>query len=121
MCFAVPQAAGIRADLVSQNDRTVSKSSKFQLKIYQNDTAGEPAGFQYLIDLQRIPFYGLDFLRGRHLQCQGMLGVQQRITQLIVFIGKLNGRLIEYNTLAENAGWQQMQSKFAVLIDHGMA
>ena len=41
MCFAVPQAAGIRADLVSQNDRTVSKThEKLDKDRFRRDLGG---------------------------------------------------------------------------------
>ena len=37
----IPEAAGIRADLVRQNDRTVGKAAEFQLKINQADAEAQ--------------------------------------------------------------------------------
>ena len=94
--FAVPQAAGIGADLISQDNGPIGQPAKLQLKIHQCYAAGSPECLQQLVDAKSVVFDGLNLLPGSNLQRQGMAGVQQGIGQCIVLIGKFNGRLVEH-------------------------
>lgn len=82
--LAVPQAAGVGADLVSQNDCAVGQAAEFQLKIHQSHAAGQPEGFQRVVDPEGVVFNGLDLFGGRQLQSEGVIGVEQRVAQLVV-------------------------------------
>ena len=84
--LAVPQAAGVKADLVGQNNGAVSQAAKLQLEVNQRHAAGLPEALKDLVDLESVLFDGIQLLGGTQLQGQGMVTVQQLIAQLFIFI-----------------------------------
>ena len=99
MGLGVPQPAGIRADLVSQDDGAVGKSAELQLEVHQGHAAAEPEGLQQFVDFQSVGADGLNLLGGSQLQSQGMAGIQQGIAQSVIFIREFESGLIEHNAL----------------------
>ena len=95
----VPEAAGIGGDLVSQNDSAIGQAAKLQLEVDEPHAALGKKGLQYLVDLQSHGADGLDLLPCRQLQGQSVRGVQQRIVEVIVLVGELEGGLIEGDAL----------------------
>ena len=99
MGLGVPQAAGVGADLVSQHDGSVGHLAEFQLEVHQRHAALGPERLQHLVDSEGIVLDGLDLLCRGQFQCQRVIGVQQRIAQRVILIGKLDGGLIEHDAL----------------------
>src|SRR5699024_3842936 len=50
----VPETAGVRADLVSQYDGTVSGLTEFQLEVNQNDAQTQQVFFHHIVDFECI-------------------------------------------------------------------
>ena len=66
MCFAVPEAAGIRGNFVGKNNRAVRESSEFKLEVDQVNTDLLEVLFHDLVDLESHRFDRFDFFfRGK--------------------------------------------------------
>ena len=72
MGLGVPKAAGVGADLVSQNDGAVGKAAELQLEVHQNNAALRPQGLQKVVYAESVVLDGLDLLGGGQLQGQGV-------------------------------------------------
>ena len=95
MGLHIPQPGGIGADLVGQDDGAVGQTAKLQLEVHQGHAAGQPEGLQGFVDPEGVVLNGLDLLGGSQLQGQCMIGIQQRVAQRVVFIGELDGGMLE--------------------------
>ena len=99
MGLFVPEAAGVGADLVRQNDRATGQSAELQLEVHQRDAALCPEGLENVVDGKGVLLDGLDLLRCGQLQRQGVIAVQQGISQFVVLVGELDGGSVEYDAL----------------------
>ena len=97
MGLAVPQAAGVGADLIGQDDGAVGGLAELQLEVHQSYAALAPEGLQDLVDAEGVLLDEVDLLPGSQLQGQSVILVQQRIVQVVVLIGELDGGLVEHN------------------------
>ena len=95
----VPQAAGIRRDFVCENDLAVRSLAELELKINEDDVQGIEVLLHNLVYLEGHCLDGLDLLTGSSLQCDRVVSVHERVAKLIVFVGELDGRLVEYDAL----------------------
>lgn len=95
----VPQAAGIRRDFVCKNDLAVRSLAELELKINEDDVQGIEVLLHNLVYLEGHCLDGLDLLTGSSFQCNRVVSVHERVAKLIVFVGELDGRLVEYDAL----------------------
>ena len=94
MGLGVPEAAGVGADLVRQDNGPVLQAAELQLEVHQGHAAGGPEGLEEVVDLEGVLLNGLNFLLGGQLQGQGVVLVQKRVPQVVVFVGELDGRAV---------------------------
>ena len=99
MGLGVPEAAGVGADLVRQDDGSVVQTAELQLEVHQGHAAGGPEVLEEVVDLEGVALDGFDFLFRGQLQGQGVVLVQQGVPQIVVFIGELDGGRVEDDAL----------------------
>ena len=98
---AVPEAAGVGADLVGEDDRAVGESAELQLEVHEIDVHGLEKRLEHVVDLERHGLDRVDLGRRGELQRQRVVGVHQRIAQIVVFIAELDGGLLEDDALLD--------------------
>ena len=72
--LAVPQAAGVGADLVGENDLAVDGLAELELEVDERDAALAPKCLERVVDGEGILLDELDFLPGRELEGNGVIG-----------------------------------------------
>ena len=86
----VPEAAGVGADLVRQDEASVGQAAELQLEVHQDHAARLPEGFQNVIDGKGVLLDGLDLLRRGQLQGQGVVAVEEGEIRLWTLSVRLN-------------------------------
>ena len=94
----VPQAAGIRGDFVRQNDLAVGGLAELELEVNEDNVQRVEVLLHDLVYLERHGLDGLDLLAGRSLERYSVVSVHQRIAEVVVLVGELDGRLVEHDT-----------------------
>ena len=77
--LAVPQAAGVGADLIGEDDLAVDGLAELELKVDERDAALAPKCLERVVDGEGILLDELDLLPGRELECNGVIGVHQGV------------------------------------------
>ena len=91
----VPEAAGIRADLIGQHDGAVRQTAKLQLEVDQTDVELQQVLAQNLVDLEGVLADGVDLILRGQAQSQGMVVVDEGIMVVIVLIAELQGGALQ--------------------------
>ena len=95
MGLFIPQAAGVRRDLIGQHNGAVCQAAEFQLEVHQIDADLFHKALQQVIHLESVLFDGLDLLRCGQLQRQGVIAVHEGIAQVVILVGELDGGLLK--------------------------
>ena len=95
----VPQTAGVRADLVGQHDLAVRGLAELQLEIHQVDAHALQEALEQGVDAEGVVLDEVDLLPGSHLQGHSMVSVHQRVAQVVVLVGELDGGIIKDDAL----------------------
>ena len=98
MCFLIPQSAGIRRNLIGQNNLSMV-TAKLDLKVDQLDAEAVEILSHHIIYLKGILCDRIDLLLRRQVQCQCVVAVDERIAQIIIFIAELQGRTCKLDSL----------------------
>ena len=94
----IPQAAGIRGDFVSEQQRAVGRAAHLDLEVHQLDVdLGEDLD-QGLVDLAGERRDLGEVLAGAHIQGDQIVVVDERIMQVIVLHEVFEHRLLEGQT-----------------------
>lgn len=91
----VPEAAGIRADLIGQHDGAVRQTAELQLEVDQTDVELQQVLAQNLVDLEGVLADGVDLILCGQAQSQGMVVVDEGIMIVIVLIAELQGGALQ--------------------------
>ena len=126
----VPETAGIRGDLIGQDNGAVGQTAELQLKVHQGDPHLLEEVLQQRIDPEGQGNNGIDLLLGGQLQGPGVVGIDEGVPQGIVLIGKLNGGLVKNDALlhpvvlgemsGRNVSDNDLQGNDGYLFHHGL-
>ena len=106
----VPEAAGVRGDLVGQDDGAVGQAAEFQLKVDELDAHLAQVFGEDIVDLQRVGGDGLQLLGGAKLHGEDVVIVDHRVAQVVVFVAVFQhgaghfGAFGQAQALGEGAG-----------------
>ena len=127
----IPEAAGIRADLVSQNDGAVRQAAKLQFEVNQADVGIQHDLLQHFVDLEGVLGNGVQLFLGGKVKGQGVIMVDERVMQVVVLVAVLQDGGLEHLALghahaqAEVAGGNIADDDFQRndlnLLDQGIA
>ena len=95
MGLDVPEAAGVGAYLVGKDDGAVRQAAELELEVHELDAVLEQQRLEQLVYAEGVALDGLDLLRRGELEGQGVVGVYERVAQVVVLVGELYGRRIE--------------------------
>ena len=98
MRFLIPQSAGIRRNLIGQNDLSMV-TAKFDLKVDQLDAKAVKILSHHFVYLKGILCDRVDLLLSCQVQCQCVVAVDERIAQIIIFIAEFQCRTSELDAL----------------------
>lgn len=98
ICLAVPKTAGIRRNLVSKYNRSIRKTSEFQLEVNEFDSELEKICLKNRIHPECKLFDSINFRGSRKLKCDRMIGIDQRVMKVVIFIGKFDSGLVKNNS-----------------------
>lgn len=94
MGCGIPEAAGVRRDLVSKNDLTVV-AAELDLEVDEVDVELLEEAEHELIYLESILGDGVDLLLGSKTQTECVVAVDERIAEVVVLVAELEGRSLE--------------------------
>ena len=80
----VPEAAGIGRDLVGQHDRAVREASELQLEVHEAYVQLQEIFRKHAVHGKRHFLDPVDLVPGRDLQRDRVVGIQQRVVQVVV-------------------------------------
>ena len=95
----IPEAAGVGADLVGQDDGAIGQTAELQLEVDQTDVGIQQDLLQHFVDLEGVLGDGVDLFLGGQIQGQGVVVVDERIMQIVVLVAELQDRGLEGSTL----------------------
>ena len=75
--FAVPEAAGVGADFIREDDGAVRQAAELQLEVHKGDAAGEPEGFQLFVHTEGIGLDRLNLFFGGEIQGDDVISVDR--------------------------------------------
>ena len=99
VCLEIPETAGVRGNLIGEDERAVGQTPKLELEVDQTHAEGAEVFGQHLVDAESHGLDRLDLLAGRELQGNRVIGVEQGIVQIVVLVGELDGGLVKNDPL----------------------
>ena len=97
----VPEAAGVGAYLVGEDDGPVAQAAELELEVHKLDAVLEQQRLEQLVYEEGVALDGLYLLRRGELESQGVVGVYERVAQLVVLVGELYGRRVKGDALLD--------------------
>ena len=91
----IPEAAGVRADLVCQNDGAVRQAAELELEVDQTDVGVQHDLLQHFVDLEGVLGDGVQLLLSGQIKGQGVVVVDERIMQIIVLVAVLENGVLK--------------------------
>src|SRR5699024_1781080 len=88
----IPQTAGIRGNLVCQDDGSVRQFSELDLEVDQLHAGVQEILLQKLVDFTGICFDGINLFLGSQSQSQRVVIVDEGIAQRVVLVAELQNR-----------------------------